>query len=169
MQDFLSWLETHDDRAYKLHEKHLNPAFVRMLKTIGFDKTYVRAEGAYLWDEDGTKYLDFLTGFGVFALGRNHPKVKAILHQVLDGDLPNHVRMGCSPLQGLAAEKLTQHVGGDLTRVFFCNSGTESVEGAIKFARCFTRRQDTVYCDDAFHGLTTGALSINGADIYRER
>ena len=167
--DFLSWLAMHDDRAYELHEKYLNPAFGRMLKTIGFDKTYVRGEGAYLWDDQGKKYLDLLGGFGVFSLGRNHPKVRQVLHQVLDGNLPNLVRMGCNALPGLVAEKLTSHTGGDLTRVFFCSSGTESVEGAIKFARCFTRRQDIVYCDYAFHGLSTGALSINGVDFYRER
>jgi ornithine--oxo-acid transaminase len=113
--------------------------------------------------------IPFLTGWGVFALGRNHPKVKAILKQLLDEDLPNLVRMHCSPLSGLVAEKLTEHVGGGLTRVFFCNSGTESVEGAIKFARCATGRQDIIYCDHAFHGLTTGALAVNGADFFRER
>jgi acetylornithine/succinyldiaminopimelate/putrescine aminotransferase len=77
--------------------------------------------------------------------------------------------MECSPLSGLAAEMLTRHAGGDLSRVFFCNSGTETVEGALKFARCFTRRQDVVYCDHGFHGLTGGSLAINGADFFRER
>ncbi|MEA2710260.1 MAG: ornithine--oxo-acid transaminase, partial [Phycisphaerales bacterium] len=115
------------------------------------------------------KYLDLLTGWGVFALGRNHPKVRAILIEVLNSDLPNLVRMDCSPLAGLAAEMLTRRTGGDLSRVFFCNSGTETIESAIKFARCFTGRQDIVYCDHAFHGLTTGSLSINGAEFFRER
>jgi len=167
--DFIAWLRQHDDRAYELHAAHVNPAFVKMLKTIGFDKCYVRGEGCYLWDAEGDKYLDMLTGWGVFALGRNHPKVKATLKQLLDEDMPNLVRMSCSALSGLVAEKLTERVGGGLARVFFCNSGTESVEGAIKFARCYTGRQDIVYCDHAFHGLTTGALSINGADFFRER
>src|SRR5207245_2924750 len=167
--NFMTWLAQHDDRAYELHAEHVNPAFVKMLKTIGFDKCYVRGEGAYLWDDEGNKYLDFLTGWGVFALGRNHPKVKSILKQVLDRNLPNLVRMSCSVLSGLVAEKLTEHIGGGLSRVFFCNSGTEAIEGAIKFARCFTGRQDIIYCDHGFHGLTTGALSINGAEFFRER
>ena len=167
--DFMAWLRQHDSKAYELHEEHVNPAFVKMLKTIGFDRCYVRGEGPYLWDAAGDRYLDFLTGWGVFALGRNHPKVKAILKQMLDQDLPNLVRMNCSSLSGVVAKKLTEHVGGGLSRVFFCNSGTESVEGAIKFARCATGRQDIIYCDHAFHGLTTGALSINGADFFRER
>jgi len=167
--EFGKWLKENEGRQYDLHSDHINPVFVKMLRTIGFDKGYVRGEGCYLWDADGNKYLDLLTGWGVFALGRNHPKIKAILKEIIDSDLPNLVRMDCSPLAGLAAELLTQKTGGDLSRVFFCNSGTETVEGAIKFARCFTQRQDIVYCDHAFHGLTTGSLSVNGAEFFRER
>jgi ornithine--oxo-acid transaminase len=167
--DFFQWLEQHKGRQYDLHSEHLNPAFVKMLKAIGFDRGYVRGEGCYLWDAEGSKYLDLLTGWGVFALGRNHPKVRAILQQLMAKDLPNLVRMDCSLLSGLAAETLARHAGGDLSRVFFCNSGAETVESAIKFARCATGRRDIVYCDHSFHGLTTGALSLNGADFFRER
>ena len=77
-KDFLGWLEGQRGRQYELHRQHINPAFVKMLKTIGFDRGYVRGEGCYLWDAEGNKYLDLLTGWGVFALGRNHPKVKAL-------------------------------------------------------------------------------------------
>jgi ornithine--oxo-acid transaminase len=167
--DFFAWLDQHRGRQYDLHSEHLNPSFVKMLRTIGFDKGYVRGEGCYIWDAEGNKYLDLLTGWGVFALGRHHPKVKAILQQLIDRDLPNLVRMECGLLSGLAAEKLAQHAGGDLSRVFFCNSGTETMEGAIKFARCFTGRRDIVYTEHAFHGLTTGSLSLNGAEFFRER
>jgi ornithine--oxo-acid transaminase len=166
---FLQWLDQQQGRQYDLHTDHVNPAFVKMLRTIGFDKSYVRGQGAYLWDKDGNKYLDLLTGWGVFALGRNHPKIRAILQQLMNRDLPNLVRMDCGLLSGLVAEKLTQKTGGDLSRVFFCNSGTESIEGAIKFARCATSRQNIIYCDHSFHGLTTGALALNGADFFRER
>jgi acetylornithine/succinyldiaminopimelate/putrescine aminotransferase len=167
--DFVAYLNKNRERAYDLHSEHVNPVFVKMLRTIGFDKGYVRGEGCYLWDADGNKYLDLLTGWGVFALGRNHPRIRAILQQVIGGDLPNLVRMECSALSGLVAEKLADIAGGDLSRVFFCNSGTESIEGAIKFARCFTGRQEVIYCDHAFHGLTTGSLALNGADHFRER
>ncbi|HMB96037.1 MAG TPA: aspartate aminotransferase family protein [Tepidisphaeraceae bacterium] len=167
--DFAGWIEQQRDSAFDLHNQHVNPAFVKMLRAIGFDKGYVRGEGCYLWDAEGNKYLDLLTGWGMFALGRNHPKIKAILTQLLNENSPNLVRMDCSVLSGLVAQKLTEKIGGDLSRVFFCNSGTESVESAIKFARCFTNRQQIIYCDHAFHGLTTGSLSINGADFFRER
>jgi len=168
-EDFAGWLKQHQGRAYELHDKHINPVFVKMLRTIGFDKGYVRGEGCYLWDADGNKYLDLLTGWGVFALGRNHPKVKAVIQQLMREDMPNLVRMDCSLLSGLVAETLTRHTTEGLSRVFFCNSGTEAIETAIKFARCNTGRQDIVYCDHAFHGLTTGSLSVNGADFFRER
>src|SRR5437879_3003497 len=138
--NFFEWLGQHQHRQFELHAKHINPSFVRMLRAIGFDKKYVRGQGAYLWDQDGNKYLDLLTGWGVFALGRNHPKVKAILQQLLDKDMPNLVRMECSLLSGLVAEKLTSHSSENLSRVFFCNSGTESIETAVKFARCSTGR-----------------------------
>jgi ornithine--oxo-acid transaminase len=167
--DFVAWLDQHKGRAYELHDRHINPVFVKMLRTIGFDKGYVRGEGCYLWDAEGNKYLDLLTGWGVFALGRNHPKVKAIIQQLMNQDMPNLVRMDCSLLSGLVAEMLTRHTSEGLSRVFFCNSGAESVETAIKFARCNTGRQDIIYCDHAFHGLTTGALSVNGAKFFQER
>lgn len=171
--DFLEWLETQQGRQYDLHARHINPVFVKMLRTIGFDKEYVRGEGCYLFDPQGERYLDMLTGWGVFALGRNHPRVRSILEQVLSREMPNLVRMDCSLLAGLVAEKLTNHTargdGHGLSRVFFCNSGTETVETAIKFARCYTGRNRILYCDHAFHGLTTGSLSLNGAPFFRER
>lgn len=168
-EDLANWTRQNGDDPYALHAEHINPAFVKMLRTIGFDKGYVRGQGAHLWDAQGNKYLDLLTGWGVFALGRNHPRISTMLRQILDQQLPNLVRMDCSILAGLAARKLTDHAGGQLSRVFFCNSGTESIEAAIKFARCFTGRDQIVFCDHAFHGLTTGSLALNGADFFRER
>jgi ornithine--oxo-acid transaminase len=172
--NFLDWMDRQQGRQYELHARHVNPVFVKMLRTIGFDKGYIRGEGSYLYDEDGTRYLDLLTGWGVFALGRSHPKVRSILQQILSREMPNLVRMDCSLLAGLVAEKLTSHTsssksGAGLGRVFFTNSGTESVETAIKFARCATGKPKIVYCDNAFHGLTVGSLSLNGADFFRER
>jgi ornithine--oxo-acid transaminase len=171
--DFLKWMDRQQGRQYELHARHVNPVFVKMLRTIGFDKGYIRGEGSYLYDEDGNRYLDLLTGWGVFALGRSHPKVRSILQQILSREMPNLVRMDCSLLAGLVAEKLTSHTssksGVGLARVFFTNSGTESVETAIKFARCATGKPKIVYCDNAFHGLTVGSLSLNGADFFRER
>jgi ornithine--oxo-acid transaminase len=171
--DFLEWLDQQQGRQYELHARNINPVFPKMLRTISFDKGFVRGEGSYLYDAAGERYLDLLTGWGVFAVGRNHPKVKAMLEAVLSRNLPNLVRMDCSLLAGLVAEKLTRLTAPDrsdrLTRVFFCNSGTESVEAAIKFARCYTGKARMLYCDHAFHGLTVGSLSLNGSEFFRQR
>jgi ornithine--oxo-acid transaminase len=152
---------------FALHEQYLNPQMVRVLKTIGFDRHYTRAEGAYLFDKAGQRYLDLLSGFGVFAIGRNHPTVKRALTDVIGADLPNLVQMDVSPLAGLFAERLLSHLPGQ-ERVFFCNSGTEAVEAGIKLARAATKRARLVFCAHAFHGLTLGALSLNGDRVFRD-
>ncbi len=154
---------------FRLHEAHLNGQMVRVLRTIGFDRDYRHGAGPYLFDADGHRYLDLLSGWGVFALGRNHPVVNDALKEVLSADLPNLAQMDVSLLSGLLAEALLATVpDSGLERVFFANSGTEVVEAALKFARYATRRDGIVYCEHAFHGLTLGALSLNGDAGFRE-
>jgi ornithine--oxo-acid transaminase len=165
--DILRELAERAGESFSLHEKYLNGQMVRVLKTIGFDRHYTRAEGPYLYDKAGTRFLDLLSGFGVFALGRNHPSVKKALRDVLDADLPNLVQMDVSLLSGLLAERLLSHMPGQ-EKVFFCNSGTEAVEAAIKLARAATRRAKLVFCEHAFHGLTIGSLSLNGDATFRD-
>ncbi|MEU6439410.1 aspartate aminotransferase family protein [Streptomyces sp. NPDC047046] len=152
---------------YELHTKHLNHQLPRMLHTIGFDKYYERGEGAHFWDDQGQDYLDMLAGFGVMGLGRHHPVVRQALHDVLDAQLADLTRFDCQPLPGLLAEKLLSH-SPHLDRVFFGNSGTEAVETALKFARFATGRKRVLYYDHAFHGLTTGSLSVNGEKGFRD-
>ncbi|MET9970996.1 aminotransferase class III-fold pyridoxal phosphate-dependent enzyme, partial [Streptomyces sp. NPDC006356] len=152
---------------YELHGRYLNHQLPRMLHTIGFDKVYERAEGAYFWDADGDDYLDMLAGFGVMGLGRHHPVVRKALHDVLDASLADLTRFDCQPLPGLLAERLLTH-SPHLDRMFFGNSGTEAVETALKFARFVTGKPRVLYCDHAFHGLTTGSLSVNGESGFRD-
>jgi ornithine--oxo-acid transaminase len=164
--DLLGLLARRGDERYDLHRRYLNPQLPRMLHTIGFDKVYTRAAGAYLYDEDGQEYLDMLAGFGVFALGRHNPVVRQAIHDVLDAELADLTQFDAPPLAGLLAETLLAKVP-HLDRVYFGNSGTEAVEAALKFARYATGRGRILYCDHAFHGLTTGSLSINGAAEFR--
>ncbi|MGW6539374.1 aspartate aminotransferase family protein [Streptomyces sp. NPDC055051] len=164
--DLRALLAERGGERYGLHARHLNPQLPRMLHTIGFDKVYERAAGAHFWDAEGNDHLDMLAGFGVMGLGRHHPVVRRALHDVLDADLPDLTRFDCPPLPGLLAERLLAH-SPHLDRVFFGNSGTEAVETALKFARYATGRPRIVYCDHAFHGLTTGALSVNGEEGFR--
>ena len=153
---------------YTLHEQHLNSTLVRVQRIIGFDHVYARAQGAYLYDLDERDYLDFLSGYSVFNIGRNHPAVQSALRDLLELDLPNMVQMDCSLLSGLLAEALLKKTPPHLDSVFFCNSGAESVEGAIKFARAATGRTGLVSLEKAFHGLSNGALSVMGDQSFRE-
>ena len=165
--DVRALLAERGDERYELHAKYLNHQLPRMLHTIGFDKVYERAEGAHFWDADGVDHLDMLAGFGVMGLGRHHPVVRKALHDVLDAQLADLTRFDCQPLPGLLAERLLGH-SPHLDRVFFGNSGTEAVETALKFARYATGRPRVLYCAHAFHGLTTGSLSVNGEQGFRE-
>lgn len=161
-------LVEHLGSQFNLHTRHLNTQMVKVLQTIGFDRQYVRAVGPHLFDAQGKRYLDLLSGFGVFALGRNHPIVNAALQETLNLELPNLVQMDVSLLAGILGERLVQTAPPGLTKVFFANSGTETVEGALKLVRYATGRQRILYCEHAFHGLTMGALSLNDADVFRE-
>ncbi|HEY5387964.1 MAG TPA: aspartate aminotransferase family protein, partial [Thermoleophilia bacterium] len=93
--------------------------------------------------------------------------LKAALHQAIDLDLPNMVQMDCALLPGLLAEQLVGRAPEAINRVFFCNSGAEAVEAAIKYARQATRRRRILFAEHAFHGLTTGALALNGGAEFR--
>ncbi|HVX43984.1 MAG TPA: aspartate aminotransferase family protein [Mycobacteriales bacterium] len=165
--DLAALLQSYGDQRYQLHAQYLNPQLQRMLHTIGFDRTYVRAEGAYFWDDEGNQYLDMLAGFGVFALGRHHPTIRQALHDVLDLNLADLTQFDAPPLAGILGQQLLA-TAPHLDRVYFSNSGTEAVEAALKFARYATGRRRIIYCRHAFHGLTTGSLSVNGEKEFRQ-
>jgi acetylornithine/succinyldiaminopimelate/putrescine aminotransferase len=164
--DLPALLEQHRGEAMDLHSRHLNRQVPRLLRTLGFDRTYVSASGAWLVDDQGRRYLDMLAGFGVFALGRNHPTVRRALHDVLDAGLADMVQFDAPLLPGLLAETLLSRAPG-MERVYFCNSGTEAVEAALKFARRAAGKPRVLYCSHAYHGLTAGSLSVNGAKEFR--
>ncbi|MFA7237358.1 MAG: aspartate aminotransferase family protein [Phycisphaeraceae bacterium] len=168
MLDMRKLLDDNAGVTTTLFAEHVNPPMAKVLKLLGFDVNYVRGRGQYLWDDQGRKYIDCLAGYGTFGLGRNHPVVRDALKQLMDMDLPNLVKMGLPKLSGLLAKELLKVTPGDYQRVFFINSGAEAVESAIKFARAATNRSRIIYCDHAFHGLTYGALSMNGGDDFRK-
>jgi ornithine--oxo-acid transaminase len=166
--DLRELIQRHQGEQFSLLSEYINPQMAKVLKMIGFDPVYVRGQGAHLWDDRGNDYLDLLSGFGVFAVGRSHPKVKEAIHQYLDLDTPNLVKMGTQLLAGLLAQKLVNEFAPrGLDTVFFCNSGAEAVDGALKFAHAFTRREKFLYCDHGFHGLTLATLAINGLKEFR--
>jgi ornithine--oxo-acid transaminase len=162
-------LEARTGEEYELYARTINPQFMRVLRTIGFDRVWARAEGQYLYDRDGTRYLDVLGGFGMFNIGRNNPRVRAALVETLELETPGSVQLGVSLLPGLLAEELLRRTPERLARVLFTSSGTESVEAALKLGRAATGRSRVVSTEHGFHGLTLGALSANGGRHFVER
>ncbi|HZQ03888.1 MAG TPA: aspartate aminotransferase family protein [Gaiellaceae bacterium] len=171
MRDF-SLHELLDERAGEglaLYERHANPRFVEILRILGFDRHWVRAEGPYLFDRSGTRYLDWLGGFGLYSVGRNNPTVRAALAELLELETASLPQLGLTDLPGLLAEALLAVAPASTDRVVFVNTGTEAVEAALKLGRAAAGRSRVVAVENGFHGLTLGSLSVNGGASERAR
>ncbi len=166
--DLKQLLDSRFGENYDLHDKYVNRTLSTVLKTIGFDKCYKSAKGAYLYDANGNEYLDLISGYGVYGMGRNHPVIAKALKDAIDLDLSNMVQLDCAQLSGLLAERLVKLHNNHLTACFFCNSGTEANEGAIKFARAHTKRAKIISMDGGYHGLTYGAMSVTKTPHFQD-
>ncbi|HSK91753.1 MAG TPA: aminotransferase class III-fold pyridoxal phosphate-dependent enzyme [Euzebyales bacterium] len=156
---------TYDD-AIRWYADAINPVDAAEARVMGDTGGFVRAHGAVLTDERGDDYLDCLAGFGSVNLGHNHPELLAALDQV--AQLPGFVQIWPSIVMPALAASLVRVAPGDLGKVFFCNSGSEAIEAAIKLARGGTRRTGLLSTTNAFHGKTMGALSVSGRAVYQE-
>jgi ornithine--oxo-acid transaminase len=162
-------LRARSGEALELHAEYVNPQMIRVLRTIGFDRDWARTEGPYLYDTDGERYLDWLGGFGMFNVGRNNPRVRDWLVEAMELQTPNAPQMGISPVTPLLAEELVRRAPASIGKALFTNSGTESVEAALKLGRAATGRDRVVCVEHAFHGLTLGSLSVNGEAAFTDR
>ena len=151
-----------------LHDE--SPTAVQAREEAFLVKTYNRApfhprdgKGARLYDADGRAYWDLLGGIAVNVLGHKHPR---LMKAMKDASLLHVSNLYYHPAQGILGEKLVRASG--LRRAFFCNSGTEANEAALKFARLTTKKTKLVALQESFHGRTLGALSLTGHDAYRE-
>ena len=151
-----------------LYREHVNPQWVRLLDLLQMNVRYVRCSGTRLYTDDDRQILDFLSGYCVHNIGHNHPQVIAALEAELRQEGPAMVQSHVPELAGELAAELCKRAGGQLSKVFFCSSGSEGIEAAIKFARARTKRSGLLYAEGAFHGLTTGALSLMGDPFWRE-
>jgi ornithine--oxo-acid transaminase len=159
------------DRAgeeLELNDRYLNPQMGRILRTLGFDKTWTGGEGAHLIDADGNRYLDLFGGYGVFAIGRNRPEAIAAIEEVMAARTGNLPQLGVTLLSGVLAEQLLARAPDSVAAMVPANTGAEAVEAAIKIARAATDRPRMLYVEHAFHGLTLGALSLNGNGEFKD-
>src|SRR6202045_2884132 len=145
-----------------LNDRFGNPQMGRILRTLGFDKVWRGGEGAYLIDADGERYLDLFGGYGVFAIGRNHPEGVAAVREVMEARTGNLPQLGVTLLSGVLAEALLARAPASVAAMVPANTGTEAVEAAIKISRAATGAPRVLYAEHAFHGLTLGSLSLNG-------
>jgi putrescine aminotransferase len=149
------------------YQSHVNAGLASLFKFMGFEGVEWKAEGSTIWDTDGRDYLDLLAGFGTLALGHRPTRVVAAVKEQLDRmPLSSRVLFN-KPVADLAAE-LADILPGDIEKSFFCNSGTEAVEGALKLARLHTGRARIVATEGGFHGKTLGGLSVSGREVYRK-
>ncbi len=146
--------------------EYFNPGLIKQMSLIGLDRIFVKAEGSYLWNDKGDRYIDFYGGIGSLNLGHNHPEVIAALQKV--STRPNILHSAPNVFASALAHNLAKITPGDLQYTFFCNSGAEAVEGALKTAKLVTGKKKIVYCDGSFHGKTIGALSVTGRKKYQE-
>jgi putrescine aminotransferase len=149
------------------YSRHINPYLARLMSFAGFG-VEMHAEGCYIFDHEGNRYLDCLGGYGTFSLGHRHPKVVEAVRNQLD-----HMALGgkaffSKPAADLA-ERLAEIAPEGVDFTFFSNSGAEAVEAALKFAKGMTGRSKIVSTEGSYHGKTLGALATTGREKYRKR
>ncbi len=147
------------------YNAHLNPYLSRLMAFAGFG-VETKSEGCYVFDQDGRKFLDCLGGYGTFSLGHRHPKVVEAVKTQLD-TIGLSAKAFFSAQAADLAEALAEITPEGIEYAFFCNSGTEAVEAALKFAKASTGRSKLISTDNSFHGKTLGALSVMGREKYR--
>ncbi len=150
----------------KNYRMYINPSVVRLLELMGMDAVEVRGEGVYLYDSTGKGYIDCLGGYGAFAFGHRHPRIVEAVKKQLD-ELPLSGKVFLNRSLASAAHHLAMITPTGLQYSFWCNSGTEAVEGALKTARFATGRTRFIAMSGGFHGKTFGALSVSGRELYR--
>lgn len=155
------------EETIEKYEKYVNPGFARLMRFLG-TTLEVKTEGAYMYDVHGKKFLDFLSGHGVYNIGFAHPKVVKAVEEQLKLIPQTSARTILNKPMADLCEKLAKITPGDLTYTFFGNSGTEAVEGALKLARISTGRTKIIATDNAFHGKSMGSLTATGRQMYKE-
>lgn len=153
------------DEVLDLNRKYVNETLVDVISSYGLPRKFVAAEGIRLWDDRGREYLDFLCSYGALGLGHNNPDVIKAVEMARRP--PNFFVIAPGALTGALASNLAVIAPGDLERSFFCNSGSEAIEGAMKLARAATGRKRFIAAEEGFHGKSLGALSATGHEPFK--
>jgi putrescine aminotransferase len=160
--------EAFNDEIVEKYRQYVNPGLAQLMRFGGYGSTEWTGYGMYVTDTKGDRYLDALAGYGVFSLGHRHPRIVEAVKRQLD-QLPLSTRQFFSAPVAELAQRLAEVSPGKLQYSFFCHSGTEAVEGALKCARIASGKPGVIFTTNAFHGKTMGSLSAGGRDVYRTR
>lgn len=160
--------EDFNDDIVEKYRKYVNPALAQLMKFGGYGSVEWTGDGVYITDTKGEKYLDALAGYGVFSLGHRHPRILEAVKRQMD-QMPLSTRQFFTAPMAELAEQMAAVAPGDLQYSFFCHSGTEAVEGALKCARISSGKSDIIFTTNAFHGKTMGSLSAGGREVYRTK
>jgi len=154
------------EQTIKNYEDYINPTLARLFRFMGLNVVEEKAEECYIYDNQGQRYLDCLGGYGTYSLGHRHPEIVAAVKNQLD-KMPMSSRVLFNQTVGELGAKLAALTPGELTYSFFCHSGTEAVEGALKIARIHKKKPGIITTLNAFHGKTLGSLSATGRNVFR--
>ncbi len=155
----------------KYYRNHISPGLANFMKILGFDKAEIkRAEGMYLYTACGRKILDLSGGLSVLNHGHNHPRILKVRKKFNEERRLEICKAFISPYQSVLAKNLSEIFPGDLKYTFFCNSGAEANEGALKSALLYQgkHKDKIVHTDTGYHGKTFGAMSVSGLGAYKE-
>jgi acetylornithine/N-succinyldiaminopimelate aminotransferase len=150
--------------TFQYEDRHMIPFFAKQPVSIE------RGRGVYVWDEEGNRYIDFTSGWGVTCLGHAHPAITKALHEQARKIIQNpNSGLTYSPARARLLSVLTKVLPKDLSRVFFTNSGAEANDAAIKLARKITGRLDVISMVQSFHGRTISTASATGQVSHRDK
>lgn len=154
-----------EDLLHKF-ERYVNPGMARLFRFMGLNGIEYEGEGSIVRDIDGKEYIDCSSGYAVMNMGHRHPRIVEAVQEQLHR-LPQSVRTLINKPMIELAELLAEVTPGDLRCSFFCHSGTEAVEAALKLARLYTGKMHVISTHRGFHGKTLGSLAATGSDVYR--
>ncbi|KJF25484.1 aspartate aminotransferase family protein [Clostridium aceticum] len=148
------------------YREYANPQLANLLNLLGINKHFIKAKNTTVWDDQGDMYIDFLGAYGALNIGHNNDAVVNKIQKVIQR--PNLLQTSINPIATVLAKNLAIVTPGNLKHTFFCNSGAEAVEGALKLAKIATKKSRIVYCEGSFHGKSMGALSVTGRNKYKK-
>lgn len=150
------------------YSAYINPGLAELLSKLNINKKLISGSGVFVRDEEGTRYIDMLCGYGALNFGHNPPAITDALRKALNDNPVNILQLNMSPVLAALGHNIAVLTPGALSRSFFCNSGAEAVEAALKLVRKATGRSKLIYVENSFHGKTYGALSVTGRKKYQK-